>query len=101
MSTLLVKSTRRSAAFLMLCSAGLYGAEMKAGVAKLEITPTTPLWMSGYAARTHPSDGVLVPLWAKALALESSKGRRIVMVTIDVVGIPRSVADEVATRLRK
>jgi hypothetical protein len=101
MSTLLVKLTRRSAAFLMLCSTGLYGAEMKAGVAKLEITPTTPLWMSGYAARTHPSDGVLVPLWAKALALESSKGRRIVMVTIDVVGIPRSVADEVAARVHK
>jgi hypothetical protein len=57
--------------------------------------------MSGYAARTHPSDGVLVPLWAKALALESSKGQRIVMVTIDVVGIPRSVADEVATRVQK
>src|ERR1022692_5348245 len=101
MSALFVKLTRQAVAVLMLCSAGLYGAEMKAGVAKLEITPTTPLWMSGYAARTHPSDGVLVPLWTKALALESSKERRIVMGTIDVVGIPRSVADEVAARVNK
>jgi neutral ceramidase len=84
---------------LILCAAGLYGAEMKAGVAKVEITPTTPVWMSGYSARTHPSEGVLIPLWAKALALESSRGRRIVIVSTDVVGIPRGVADEVAARV--
>lgn len=82
----------------MLCAAGVCGAEMKAGVAKVEITPTTPVWMSGYGARTHPSEGVLVPLWAKALALESSRTRRIVIVTIDVVGIPRTVGEEVASR---
>ena len=86
---------------LPLCAAAVYGAEMKAGVAKLEITPATPLWMSGYAARTHPSEGVLTPLWAKALALESSRGRRVVIVTVDVVGIPGSISDEVAARLRK
>jgi len=101
MKTLFVKLVWRVVAVLALCTAGLCAAEMKAGVAKLEITPVTPVWLSGYAARTHPSDGVLVPLWAKALALESSKGQRFVMVTIDVVGIPRSVADEVATRVHK
>jgi hypothetical protein len=82
---------------LLFCAAA-YGAEMKAGVAKVEITPATPVWMSGYASRTHPSEGVLQPLWAKALAIESSSRQRIVIVTIDVVGIPREVADEVASR---
>ena len=101
MNTPFVMLARQLLAVLALCTAGIHGEEMKAGVAKLEITPVTPVWLSGYAARTHPSDGVLVPLWAKALALESSKGQRIVMVTIDVVGIPRSVADEVATRVHK
>ena len=91
----------KAAAIALLCAAGIHGAEMKAGVAKVEITPASPVWMSGYAARTHPSEGVLLPLWAKALALESSKGHRIVIVTMDVVGIPRSFADEVAARVRK
>src|SRR5579871_2875195 len=85
----------------MFCAAALYSAEMRAGVARIDITPQHPVWMSGYAARTHPSEGVVFPLWAKALAIESSRNHRIVIVTIDVVGIPRSVADEVAMRAHK
>ena len=91
----------RIAIVFLLCAAGLFGAHLKAGVARIEITPAEPVWMSGYAARSHPSTGVLVPLWAKALAFESSRNRRIVIVTADVVGIPRAVTDEVAARVRK
>lgn len=54
--------------------------------------------MSGYAARTHPSTGVLHPLWAKALALEDNKGSRIVIVTTDLIGLPRAITDLVAAR---
>ena len=57
--------------------------------------------MSGYAARTHPSEGVLNRLWAKALAIESSPGGRIVIVSTDLVGIPRELSDEVAAKLKK
>ncbi|MFN9293257.1 MAG: hypothetical protein ACK6EB_34705, partial [Planctomyces sp.] len=42
----------------------------KAGVAKVEITPEGPIWMAGYAARKHPSEGVVAPLYAKALAID-------------------------------
>ena len=91
----------RSVIILLLCAADLFGSHLKAGSARVDITPTSPVWMSGYAARTHPSSGVLVPLWAKALALESSGNRHIVIVTVDVVGIPRAVSDEVAARVRK
>src|SRR6476660_4733808 len=85
-------------AFLM-CAAGLSGAGLKAGTAKVDITPTGPIWMSGYAARTHPSDGIASRLYAKALAIESSPSGRIVIVTVDVVGIPREVSDAVAARV--
>ena len=91
----------RIAIVLLLCAANLFGGPLKAGVGKIEITPTEPVWMSGYAARTRPSNGVLVPLWAKALAVESSARRRMVIVTIDVVGIPGAVTEEVAMRARK
>ena len=86
---------------ILLSAAGLSGASLKAGIGRVDITPAGPIWMSGYAARTHASEGTLTPLWAKALALESGPGRRIVIVTTDVVGIPRVVVDEVAARVEK
>src|SRR5262245_15925407 len=46
------------------------GSVWKAGTARAAITPKTSMWMSGYAARTKPSQGVVHDLWAKALALE-------------------------------
>ena len=86
---------------LLLWAANLSGATLRAGLAKVDITPRGPIWMSGYAARTHPSEGVLSPLWAKALAIESSPGGRIVIVSTDLVGIPRELSDEVAAKLKK
>ena len=52
----------------------LSAASWKAGTAKADITPNTPIWMAGYGGRTKPSEGTLHPLWAKALALEDAKG---------------------------
>ena len=73
--------------------------EFKAGVAVVDITPAGSIWMSGYAARTKPSDGVDIPLRAKALAIEDSKGHRVVIVTTDVIGLPREITDPVSARL--
>jgi hypothetical protein len=73
-------------------------AGTKAGVAKVEITPSGPIWMAGYAARTKPSEGAS-PIWAKALALQDSKGMTAVIVTTDLIGLPRSVTDVVAARV--
>jgi hypothetical protein len=86
---------------VLLWVANLSGATLRAGLAKVDITPRGPIWMSGYAARTHPSEGVLSPLWAKALAIESSQGGRIVIVSTDLVGIPRELSDEVAAKLKQ
>ena len=46
-------------------------AGWQAGTAKVAITPKQPLWMSGYASRTRPSEGAVHDLWAKALALKT------------------------------
>lgn len=73
----------------------------KAGVARVDITPGESIWMSGYAARTKPSQGVLHPLWAKALAVEDGRGGRVVMVTTDLIGLPRAITDQVSARAAK
>lgn len=92
------------AALLVACAAALVAApkaDFRAGVARLDITPKEPIWMSGYAARTKPSTGALHPLWAKALAVEDRKGYRVVLVTTDLIGLPRSLTDVVAARMEK
>ena len=55
--------------------------------------------MSGYGARTKPSDGVDTPLHAKALAIEDNKGHRVVIVTTDLIGLPRQITDPLSARL--
>ena len=73
----------------------------KASFAKANITPHHSLWMAGYAARTHASEGTLLQLHAKALALEDESGRRAVLVTTDLLGLPHEVSDAVARRVQQ
>jgi neutral ceramidase len=75
--------------------------EFQAGVAKVKITPPQPFWMTGYASRTNQSMGVLQDLWARALALRDPKGHRVVIVTCDLIGLHRSVSDEVFKQAKK
>ena len=86
---------------ILVIAGSLAAADFKAGVARLKITPTGPIWMSGYAVRTKPSEGVVHDLWAKALAIEDNKKGRVVIVTTDLIGLPRVVSDVVAARVQK
>jgi neutral ceramidase len=72
----------------------------KAGVAAVKITPEKPMWLSGYANRDKPAEGTLSDLHAKALVLEDPTGRRAVVVTLDLVGISRGLADDVCADLK-
>jgi Neutral/alkaline non-lysosomal ceramidase, N-terminal len=87
-----------AAPFLFFCGPVAAG-DFQAGVARVKITPPTPFWMSGYAARSHPSEGVEQDLWAKALALRDGHGGQVVLVTTDLIGLPRAISDEVASRV--
>jgi hypothetical protein len=88
-------------AALLLGALPLAAAGFEAGVARVAITPPTPFWMSGYAARTHPSEGVETELWAKALALRDGRGGQAILVTTDLVGLPRAISDEAAARIEE
>lgn len=74
---------------------------LKAGLARIVITPDKPVWMAGYAARTKPSEGKLQELEAKALALEDASGNRFVLVTTDLLGIPGALSSEIAEHANK
>src|SRR5690349_4059243 len=85
----------------ILTAAVLHAADYKAGIAIAVITPTRPIYLSGYANRTHASDGVVQDLKAKALAIEDKSHARVVIVTTDLIGLPRSMTDVIAARVQK
>ena len=74
--------------------------EWKAGVCKADITPKMAMPMAGFASRTHSSEGTLHSLWAKALALEDSKGNKAVMISSDLLGFPKDVSDRIRDRIK-
>jgi len=57
--------------------------------------------MAGYASRNKPSEGVLTDLWAKAMAVEDAEGHRAVLLTSDVIGYNRPVAEMIFARITK
>ncbi|MCH5372568.1 MAG: hypothetical protein JJ992_01225, partial [Planctomycetes bacterium] len=65
----------------------------KAGIASIVVTPDEPMWMAGYASRDKPSEGKVHELHAKCLAIQDTDGARLVIVTLDLIGVPRPLRD--------
>jgi len=74
-------------------------AGWKAGVARAVITPEHSMWLAGYAARNRPSEGTLHDLWAKVLVIEDEGGEQAVLVTTDLLGLPKNISDRIRDQL--
>ena len=57
---------------------------LKAGIAKVDITPPVGVRMAGFSGRTLPSLAVHDPLWARALVLDDG-ARRAGLVSLDLL----------------
>jgi hypothetical protein len=67
---------------------------MRAGAARVDITPAHPVPLAGFSTRGgRPISRVSAPLWLRALVLES-QGRRIVVVSAELLNWPRELVDE-------
>src|SRR3954469_24898265 len=75
--------------------------QWQAGVAKVNISPELPIWLSGYATRNRPAATKHDDLWAKALVIEDAAGNRAVLVTLDLVGIPRELSQSVCQQVEE
>ena len=71
---------------------------LRAGVAKVDITPQTPQWLSGYGPRQ--SAGVLDPIFHRVVALEAS-GTPFYLVASDLCLFSPSLYDSVTRDLQK
>lgn len=75
--------------------------DLQVGVGRIKITPERPIFLSGYATRKKPSEGVKLELWAKALAFSDKKNGRVVVVTTDLIGMSRSLSERVGAEAEK
>jgi len=71
----------------------------KAGVSRVVITPQEPIWMAGYGSRDHVSEGTLHDLWVKALAIEDAKGKKVLLITSDLLGFPKKMSDRIRNQI--
>lgn len=94
---------RLEIACLLFCSGFLIGspvyAQWQVGVASQLITPSEPMWMSGYGSRDRPAEGKLTELWAKSLALKDDDANLSVIVTLDLVGIDRETTEKIVSTI--
>ncbi len=65
---------------------------LRAGTAKIDITPQKPVKMAGYAGRKDLSDGVHDPLSARVVIFEND-GQRLVLVSTYLIGFYNATAE--------
>ncbi|UCG46269.1 MAG: neutral/alkaline non-lysosomal ceramidase N-terminal domain-containing protein [Phycisphaerales bacterium] len=68
------------------------GTGLRAGVARVDITPEKPVTMAGYAGRKGLSNGVHDPLSARVVFFEDGD-RRLVVVSTDLIGFYGGTAE--------
>jgi hypothetical protein len=74
-------------------------AELRVGVATADITPPLGIAMAGYY-HERGADGVLDPLFSKAMVIEQN-GERAALVVVDLIGITRWVTDQARAQIQE
>ncbi len=74
-------------------------ADLRVGVARVDITPDYPVRLSGFGFRRAESEGVTQRIWAKAIAFADGQNGPAILITTDNLGVPDAMTQEVANRL--
>lgn len=69
------------------------------GVARVDLTPSYPVRLSGFGFRRDESEGVQQRLWVRALAIGDRDPA--VLLTIDNLGVPSHLVAELARRMER
>lgn len=71
----------------------------KAGWSQIEITPPLGLPMGGRGTRFTPGAEIIDPLVAQALVLEDKRGRRLLIISMDMIGMSYHATSELRFEL--
>jgi hypothetical protein len=72
---------------------------LRAGAAKMDISPANGIQIAGDIGRFRPCTGVLDPVYARALAIEKD-GRQFAVLSIDVLAIDNPCVEEIRRRAK-
>jgi len=75
-------------------------AALKAGCARVDITPPVGVWLSGYGSRNKPSETISDQLYAKAVVLDDGQ-TKIAIVSTDLLWVPLETTNEVRGIVKK
>lgn len=75
-------------------------SNLRAGFGSCEITPPVGIDLAGFLFRENPSESVLDPLFARALAAEA-RGERVLLVSIECLGLSRRLGEALRDRLAR
>jgi hypothetical protein len=75
--------------------------DLQVGIGRIKITPEKPIYLSGYASRKKPSEGVKLDIWAKAMAFQDKKNGKVVIVTTDLIGMSRQISERIGAEVEK
>jgi len=89
---------RRAVLCLFVSAFVLSGATFRASVVKVDITPSSPQWLMGYAPRR--SNGVNDHIYHRIVAMDDGRVQ-FFLISSDLCLFSPSVYDDVGTRLRK
>jgi neutral ceramidase len=73
----------------------------RVGTAAELITPDEPLWLAGYLVRKEPARGTISDLFASALAIEDERGGRLVIMSVDLIAITKTIAEPVYAAVQR
>ena len=60
----------------------------QAGFGRVKITPEKPMFASGYGGRNKPTSNTVQDLYARAAALRDADGNTVVIIGLDLIGVP-------------
>src|SRR2546423_9728536 len=87
--------------FVSICSGKEDASLRLIGVARIDVTPSEPIRLTGYAVRKTNSIGIEQKLSAKALAIGADADGPALLMTLDNCGIAEATYREVVQRLVK
>ena len=76
-------------------------ANVEVGLARVDITPHTPVRLSGYAVRKEPFEGIDTPLYVRCLAIRTADGQQRALVAVETIGLPARLVSEVAAAVEQ
>ncbi len=76
-----------------------FAEPLRAGVARVDITPQLGAPMAGYY-HARGADGVLDPLFSKALVIQQDE-RRMALVTLDIISVTREITEQARRKIEE